>query len=368
MSMVATSGFSQEAADGEESATSGRTVPSGRSRRSSRSLDGRGVSATARGSSGRIDDERRARPEPALDRDPAAVHVDDRLDDRQAEPAAAAARLVGQRPAEEPLEDPGQLGRVDPDARVADHDPRHRPGPARSSTSTDPPRGVNLSALPTRLLTTWPIRCGSWRIRTGFGGRLQPERHAAPLARRLGLLDRRLDRRPQVVRPEVEQDQPGVELRQLEQVLGEPVEALDLLAARLEELGPRVGIVAGRSMSSSLNVRRAAIGVRSSWDTSARKSRLRSRSRRMISTLSWSRSAIALNWRRQLANLARRSPPASVGTRLRGRPREIAGRLGQPAERGREAAGQERRHGDRHDERDDRDDEQQAVTSRACSP
>ena len=34
--------------------------------------------------------------------------------------------------------------------------------------------------------------------------------------------------------------------------------------------------------SSSLNVRSAAIGVRSSWETSARKSRLRSRSRRMI--------------------------------------------------------------------------------------
>ena len=51
------------------------------------------------------------------------------------------------------------------------------------------------------------------------------------------LLDRRLDGRAEVVRPEVEQDEAGVQLRELEQVLGEPVEALDLLAARLEELG-----------------------------------------------------------------------------------------------------------------------------------
>ena len=50
------------------------------------------------------------------------------------------------------------------------------------------------------------------------------------------------------------------------------------------------------SVSSSLNVSSAAIGVRSSCETSARKSRLRSRSRRMIETLSSSWSAIELNW------------------------------------------------------------------------
>ena len=54
-----------------------------------------------------------------------------------------------------------------------------------------------------------------------------------------------LDRRAQVVRAEVEQDEPGVELRELEQVLGEPVEPLDLLAARLEELGARLRVVGG---------------------------------------------------------------------------------------------------------------------------
>ncbi len=45
-----------------------------------------------------------------------------------------------------------------------------------------------------------------------------------------------------------------------------------------------------------MKVRMAAIGVRSSWLTSARKSRLRSRSRRITDTLSSSRSAIVLNW------------------------------------------------------------------------
>ena len=49
-------------------------------------------------------------------------------------------------------------------------------------------------------------------------------------------------------------------------------------------------------MRRSLNVRSAASGVRSSCDTSARKSRSRSRSRRMTSTLSSTLSAIALNW------------------------------------------------------------------------
>ena len=73
------------------------------------------------------------------------------------------------------------------------------------------------------------------------------ERHvdAASPGRAARLLDRRLDRRPEVVRSQVEQDQPRIELGQLEQVLGEPVEPLDLLAARLEELVACLGVVAG---------------------------------------------------------------------------------------------------------------------------
>ena len=76
-----------------------------------------------------------------------------------------------------------------------------------------------------------------------------------------------------------------------------------------------VGSSAAPSVRSSLNVRSAAIGVRSSCETSARNSRLRSRSRRMISMLSWSRSAIALNWRPSSDSSIGPSSIASDGTR-----------------------------------------------------
>ena len=136
----------------------------------------------------------------------------------------------------------------------------------------------------------------------------------------------------QVLRAQVQQDEAGIELRELEQVLGEPVQPLELRAARLEELGAGGGIVRGALASSSLNVRSAAIGVRSSCETSARNSRLRSRSRRMISTLSWSRSAIALNCEPELGQLDR-----PVLDRVGGHaPREVA--LGEVAARLREAA------------------------------
>ena len=103
-----------------------------------------------------------------------------------------------------------------------------------------------------------------------------------------------------------------------------------------------------RSMSSWLNVRSAASGVRSSWETSARKSRLRSRSRRMSSTLSASRSAIVLNWTASSpsseepgAELRRRhaSRQVALGERARG--------VGQLPERCREPPGQCRRDDDR---------------------
>ena len=77
--------------------------------------------------------------------------------------------------------------------------------------------------------------------------RRQPESEGdAALAGRSGaLFDGGLDGRPQVVGPQVEQDEPGIELGQLEQVLGQPVQPFDLLTARFEELGASIGIVAG---------------------------------------------------------------------------------------------------------------------------
>src|SRR3972149_6110137 len=71
---------------------------------------------------------------------------------------------------------------------------------AATVTWIRPPRAVNLIALPTRFATTWPTRTGAW---------------------------------------------PGAELRGLQRVRGQPVQALDLGGARLEELGPGIGILAG---------------------------------------------------------------------------------------------------------------------------
>ena len=113
--------------------------------------------------------------------------------------------------------------------------------------------------------------------------------------------------------------------------------------------------------SSSTKVRMAAIGVRSSWLTSARKSRLRSRSRRMMSTLSSSRSAIWLNWRGQRPQLQGprrelvggdtrevRSPSA------RRREASVSRVIGR-----REAVGEERGHEDGDHERGRGHDQQQ---------
>ena len=61
------------------------------------------------------------------------------------------------------------------------------------------------------------------------------------------LVGRRFDGCPQIIRSQVEQDEAGVELRELEQVLRQPVEPFDLTGARLEELGARLRVVAGAS-------------------------------------------------------------------------------------------------------------------------
>ena len=59
------------------------------------------------------------------------------------------------------------------------------------------------------------------------------------------LVGRRFDGCPQVIGSKVEEHQPGIELGQLEQVLRQPVQALDLALAQFEELGARFGIVPG---------------------------------------------------------------------------------------------------------------------------
>src|SRR5258708_4729548 len=68
--------------------------------------------------------ERGAATEARFDRHGSAVHLDDALDDRQPEPAGAAAGLAGAGAPEEPVEDSGQVGGIDPDAVVLDLDDR----------------------------------------------------------------------------------------------------------------------------------------------------------------------------------------------------------------------------------------------------
>ena len=82
-------------------------------------------------------------------------------------------------------------------------------------------------------------------MRIGAAGTDSVQPDAAPPGRRPRLLHRRLDRRPQVVRPEVEEDEARIQLRELEQVLGEPVESLQLHATVVEELRAGARVVAG---------------------------------------------------------------------------------------------------------------------------
>ena len=121
-------------------------------------------------------------------------------------------------------------------------------GVAATSTVIEPPRGVNFTALPTRLATTWPMRCGSCLMRTGDTGMWSDTRTSPALRGSGGLVDCVLDGRPEIVRPQIEQHEPRIQLRELEQVLGKPVEPLDLLAARFEELGAGLRIGAGAAL------------------------------------------------------------------------------------------------------------------------
>src|SRR5262245_6535643 len=176
----------------------------------------------------------------ALDVDRPAVHLDDAPDDREAQAAAAPAGLARARATEEPIEDPRQLVRVDPDAGV--RDPDRRAAVARPADA-DPDRPApwrELQRVADEVRHDLPdpdrVVANSDRLGRDVGGQLD----ATATSRRGGLLDRRFDGRADVVRAQIEQDEAGVELRELEEVLGQPVEPLQLGPAGLEELGPRV--------------------------------------------------------------------------------------------------------------------------------
>ena len=127
--------------------------------------------AVSRGSAGdrQRERERRARPLLRLDPDPPAVLLDDVARDGQPEPGPAARLAAEARPVDlvEPLEDPGLGGPRDADAMVLDATSRPRRPSSRTGPTTSPPSGLNLTALWTRLTTTWPSRAASPRT----GGR-----------------------------------------------------------------------------------------------------------------------------------------------------------------------------------------------------
>ena len=88
----------------------------------------------------------------ALDLDPAAVALHDRLGDAQAQADALDRLLLGVPGPEEPGEQPVPVGRLDADAGVGRR--RARPGRRRraSRTRTRPPAGVYLIALETQVV------------------------------------------------------------------------------------------------------------------------------------------------------------------------------------------------------------------------
>ncbi len=115
------------------------------------------------------DRDRHALPGRALGVDRAAVGLDDRRDDREAEPGAAPAarpRGVG---AVEPLEHPCRLllGRV-PGPCVGDHDDRVGRRPVAPGRRPAVPSGVCDRTLASRLSRTWRSRCGSPSTSTGW--------------------------------------------------------------------------------------------------------------------------------------------------------------------------------------------------------
>ena len=116
-------------------------------------------------------------------------------------------------------------------------------------------------------------------------------------------------------------------------------------------------VVDGALARSSLNVRSAAIGVRSSCETSARNSRLRSRSRRMISTLSWRRVGHRVELQSEVGKLGRAAIDR-VGRDAAGEVAlgKVVARLRQAPERRRDPAGEHGRDHDRDRERDEADD------------
>ena len=89
---------------------------------------------------------------------------------------------------------------------------------------------------------------------------------ALALGHGLRVVDRVLRHRAQVFVPQLQRDQAGIELRELQQVGRQPVESLQLLAAAAQELVAGLRVLRGSFEQQLVEGAQAAIGVRSSWD------------------------------------------------------------------------------------------------------
>ena len=166
------------------------------------------------------------------------------------------------------------------------------------------------------------------------GREVELERDSLAPRRRAGLLDGGLDGRAEVVGPQVEAQEARLELRELEEVLGQPVEPVELLAARLEELGAGVGIVAGPALEQ-LDVhpegreRRPQLVGDVGEEVAAAVAVAAD-----DVDVSSSRSAMTLNWRASSAISAYEDSTSATGTRpLRSPCAETARRLAEAPQR-----------------------------------
>ena len=289
------------------------------------------------------------------------MHLDDAPDDREPEPAAAAARLVGTRAAKEPVEDSGELRRFDADARI-NHGDRRRTLRLRLDLN------VNVAASRRELdRVADEVRDDlpdADRVVAELDRLVRAphrELHPATSGRCGRLVDRLLHGRAQVLAPKIEQHEPRIQLGQLQQVLGEPVEALQLHAAGLEELGARRGIVRGalhhQFVERSERRDRGAQLVRDIGEELAAP----------ITVAANDLDALleSLGHRVELEPEVGQLDRAAVDRVRRDAPCEIAlskvvARLGEAPQRRRDAAGERCRDDDRDRERDQSDHRQQA--------
>ncbi len=208
------------------------------------------------------------------------------------------------------------------------------------------------------------MRGPSWLIRSGRSGSVATSVIALRSAVALVLLHGRLDGAAHVVWAELEEHQPGVELGQLEQVLGQPVEPVELDGRGVEEL--RAGVrVAARGALEQLDERAHRRDRRPELVADVREevpAAVPVAPDDLDALLEAARHRVELVG--ELLELERAGLLLGVDPGPEVALAEPSRRLGQARDRRREAVRHERGHEHRHHERRQRHDEQQAGDRR----